>query len=113
MAGDSAEKIRVVVVLAPQELLVFVELEGDVDLVTGGAELGGLVKRLEKSFLVKARLPFYQAVVDPLEKRVCAGSERIMKWLLDGVVGVSPRAVQVRDRVAHSARDAGMRRGVI
>ena len=55
-------------------------------------------------------LRLHQRVVDPLEDRVVAGGEGIVLRLLDRVVGVAPRAVDVRDRVADRARDAGLAR---
>ena len=44
------------------------------------------------------------------KSRVVAGGERVVLRLLDGVVGVAPGAVDVRDRVADGAGDAGLAR---
>ena len=71
VAGDAAEQVRVVVVLAAQELLVVVQLDRQADLVAGRAELGGLVERLEERLLVEVRLGLDQLVVDPLQRAGC------------------------------------------
>src|SRR2546422_9095574 len=100
-------------VLAPQELLVLVELKRDVDLVANGAEFRGLVKGLQESPLVKARLCLHEPVVDPLEKGVFAVGKRVMKRLFDRVVAVPLHAVEVGDGMASGACDAGVRGGIV
>src|SRR5262249_10972226 len=56
MAGNAAEQVAVVMVLAAQELLVEIDGHGDADLMAGRAELRCLVKRLEERLLVEIRL---------------------------------------------------------
>ena len=65
VAGHAAQMVRIVVIL-PAKPLVGVELFRQVHLVARAAELGRLVQRLEKRFLVKCRFRFDElAVVDP------------------------------------------------
>src|SRR5206468_12484451 len=52
-AGDPAEQVRIVMVLAAEELLVVIQRHRQADLVTGRAELGRPVERLEEHLLVK------------------------------------------------------------
>ena len=99
-------------VLAAQELLVVVHRERQADLVARGAELGGLVQRLEEGALVEGRLRLHELFVDEVGERVGGReSEGIVDRLLDGVVAVPGetlvRALQSGDRVARRAGDAG------
>ena len=108
MARYAGEEVRVVVVLAAQELVV-VQFLGQVDLVAGAAELGGRVQRLEEGPFVQFGLRLDQLMVDELEERGVAEGERVVLGLLDRVVGVAAGTVDVGDRVAGGAGDAGVR----
>ena len=101
------EQVRVVVVLPAQELVV-VQFLRQVDLVAGAAELGRRVQGLEEGPLVQLRLRLDQLLVDELEEGGVREGERVVLWLLDRVVGVAARAVDVGDRVAGRAGDPGV-----
>ena len=75
--------------------------------------LGSLQDRLEERLLVHLGLGFHERVVDPLQERVVAEGERIMLGLFDRVGGVAAGVVDVGDRVAGGAGDAGLAGGVI
>ena len=116
------EQKRVVVVLSADEgflvavavdLLELVQRQRQVHLVADAAELGCLVVWFEERLLVEIGLGFDQLVVDPLQHRVVAVRERVMQRFLDGVVGVAPVAVDVRDRVADGAGDTRVSGGVV
>ena len=107
MAGNAREQVRVVVVLAAQELVV-VQFLRQVDLVAGAAELGGLVQGLEERPLVQLGLGLDELMVDEAEHSGVRERERIVLGLLDRVVGVAARAVDVGDRMAGGAGDPGM-----
>ena len=112
------EQVRIVVVLAAQELLVVVHRVGDAHLVTGGAELGRLVEGLEEGLLVELRLALHQLLVDEIGQRVGGREgEGVMHRFLDGVVAVADGALvgafQVRDGVTSHAGDARLRGRVV
>ena len=107
VAGNSAEQVAVVVVL-PAEELVIVQAFRQVDLMAGGTELGRAVEGLQEGPFVKRRLGLDQLAVDPVKQRVAAVGEGILQWFLDGVIGVSPRAVDVGDCVANRAGNTGL-----
>ena len=105
VAGNSAEQIRIVVVLAAQKFLVVVQLERQADLVACAAELFRFVKRLQERLLVEGRFGFDELLVDPLQTSVFAERERVVQRLLDRVVRVADVAVDVGNRVADGAGD--------
>ena len=113
MAGHAAEEIRVVMILAAQEVLVFGQLGGQRNLVAGGAELRRLHHGFQERLLVEFRLGLHQQVVDVLQRGIAAVGEGVMHWLVDGVFGVAARAIDVGDGVAGGAGDAGLGGGVI
>ena len=113
MPGHAGEEERIVMVLATEELLVSREFLGEVDFVAGGAELGIAVEVLQKGLLVHRRLRLDELVVDPLEERVLTLRKGVMNRLVDRVVGIPLRAVDVRDRMADGAGDAGVGRRVV
>ena len=84
-------------VLPAEEILVVVQGVGDAHLVAGRAERRILDDRLEERLLVHLGLRLDQRVVDPLQDGVVAGGERVVLRLLDRVVRISARAVDVRD----------------
>ena len=67
----------------------------------------------EESFFVHRWLGLHQLMVDPLEHVVVAGSEGIVQRFVDRVVGVAAGAVDVGDRVAGGAGDAGVGGGMV
>ena len=69
--------------------------------------------RLEESLFVKFRFRFDELLIDELQNTIRAKSERIMNWLLDGVVGITNGAIDVRDGMTRCASDACLRRGMI
>src|SRR3954466_14345419 len=97
MAGNAAEEIGVVMVLAAQELFVVIQFERHTDLMASRTELGRLMSGLQESRFVKLRFRFNQLVVHELQKFVGAESKRIMDRLFDRVISVPARAVYVRD----------------
>ena len=109
----AAEQIRIVVILPAEKILVVIEFAGQAHLVAGRAEFGRLVKRLEEGLFVKLGLGLDQLVVDELQHGVGAVGEGILLRLLDRVVGVASHAVDVGDRMAGGASDAGLRGGII
>src|SRR5229473_2484946 len=112
-AGNATQQIGIVMVLATQEFLVVVQLDGDAYLVANRAEFRAAMERLEESLLVKIGLGLDGLVVEPLQHRVITGGEGIVLRLLDGVGSVADRAVDVGDGMADSARDAGARGGMV
>ena len=113
VAGDPAEQVRVIVILAPQELFVIIQLPRHAHLVAGGTELGRAHERLEELLLVKLRLGFHQLLVEILQQAVGAVGERVMDRFVDGVVPVSLRAVHMGDRVARGTRNPHTRRRMV
>ena len=113
VARHTAEQVRVVVILAAQELLVVGQFLRQVHLMADRAELRLLVKRLQERLLVKRRLRLHHLPVDRLQQRVVAVGERIVERLFDSVVGVAAGAVDVRHRMAHGAGDARVGGGVV
>ena len=67
VARDAGEKVRVVVVLSAQELVV-IQLLGQVDLVAGAAELRRRVQGLEEGPFVQFGFRLDQLMVDELEE---------------------------------------------
>src|ERR1051325_5609453 len=113
VARDAAQEVSVVMILAAQEFLIVIEFVWDADFVAGGAGIGGLVQRLQKSLFVELRLGLDHRFVEEGEEFVRAEGEWVMDRLFDGVIGVAARAVDVRDRVARGASDPGLRGGMI
>ena len=62
---------------------------------------------------MELRLRFHQLLVEILEHPIRAVGERVVDRLVDGVVGIAHRAVDVRDGVAGRAGDARLRRRMI
>ena len=56
---------------------------------------------------MKVWLRLYQGIVHPLQNSIGAISERIVDGLVDGIGGVSDRAIHMSDTVACGACDAG------
>ena len=112
IARYAAQEVGVVVVL-PAHPLVVVQLLGQVDLVTGGAELGAAMQVLQERLLVERRLALHQLPVHPSQDRVVAEREGVVQGFLDREVGVAAGRIDVGDRVAGRAGDAGAREGVL
>src|SRR5262245_41047074 len=112
MSRDPAQQESVAVVLAAEELFVFVQLKRQADFVAGGAKLRAFVQWLEKRLLVKVRLGLHQLLVDVAEQLVGAECKRVVDRLIDRVVSIAASAVHVRNGVARSASDAGLRSGM-
>jgi len=70
VAGNAAEQIGVVMVLAPEEFLVLRHLVGEADLVTDGTELGRAHEGFEEGLLVKLRLGLDQKLVERAQRGV-------------------------------------------
>ena len=107
---DAREEEGVVMVLPAEEILVVVQGVRETHLVAGRAELRVLDHGLQEGLLVHLGLCLHQRVVHPLQERAVAGGERVMLGRLDRVVGVAAGAVDVGDRVADGAGDAGLAR---
>ena len=117
-ARYAREQVRIVVVLAAQELLVVVHRVGDAHLVAGGAKLGCLVEGLQEGLLVELRLALHQLLVDEIGQRVGGREgEGVVHRFFDGVVAVADGALvgafQVRDGVTRHAGDARLRGRVV
>ena len=95
-------------VLPAKKVLIMVQFPGDAHLVAGRAKLGGAHKWFEKGFLVKLGLALDQLLIDVLQQAVRAVGERVMDRLVNGIIGIAFGAVNVRDRVASRAGDAGL-----
>ena len=100
VAGHAAQQIRVVVILAAQEFLVLVQVRRNADLVAGRAKIRRAHERLQEGFLVELRLRLDQLLVEVLQEAICAVSKRIMDRLVNRVVRVAARAVDVGDGMA-------------
>src|SRR5438128_12627625 len=109
MARNAAQEKRVVMVLPAQEFLILVQLLRDTDIVASRAELRRPQEWFEEGLLVKFGLRFDQLLVDVLQHAVGAVGKGIMDRLVDGVVRVALRAVDMGDRVTGRARDARLR----
>ena len=70
------------------------------------------MERFQEGLLVEGGLCLDELPIDPLEHRVLAEGEWIMKRLFDGEVCIAPHAVDVGDRVTDSTCDAGVCRRV-
>ena len=106
-AGHPAEQVSVVMVLAAQEFFVVVQLPRNAHFVASRAKLRAPHEGFQEGLLVKLRLGLHQLLVDVLQQPVGAVGKRVMDRLVDRVVGVSFRAVDVCDGVARGARDPG------
>src|SRR5690349_9288840 len=95
-------------VLATKKLLIVVQLPRDADLMASGAELGGAHERFEEGFLVKLGLSLDQLLIDVLQQTIGAVGERVVDRLVNGIVCIASGGVDVRDRVAGGAGDAGL-----
>ena len=100
-------------ILAAQEFLILVQLLWNADLVAGGTKIRRAQKRFQECLFVELRLRLHQLLVEVLQEAVCAVGERIVGRLVDGVVRIAARAVDVRDGMARRAGDAGLRRGIM
>src|SRR4051812_3658488 len=103
VSGDAAQQEGVVMILAPQEVFVLGQLRRQTDFVASRTELRAFVQGLEKGLFVEIRFAFDELLVDELKKAIGAKSKRIMNRLVNGVVSVTPRAVDVVDRMAGGA----------
>ena len=112
VARNAAEQIGVVVILAAQEFLIFVQFQRDADFVAGGTELRRPHGRFEKRLLVELGLPLDQLLVQVLQETVRAIGKGVVDRLVDGVVRVAARTVDVGHRVARRAGNARLRRGM-
>ena len=108
MARDAAQKKCVVMILAAKEVLILREITRQTHFVTSGTKLGALVQRLEEGLLVEVGLRLHKLVIDELQHAIRAIREWVMNWLVDGVVGIAARAVNVIDRVAGGAGNASL-----
>ncbi len=113
MAGNTAKQISVVMILTAQKFLIMIQLAWNADLVAGRAKLGRPHEWFEKCFLMKLRLRFDQLLVDVLQHAIRAVGEGVMDRFVDRVIGVAFGAVDVGDRVARRAGDAGLRSWMI
>ena len=66
--------------------------------------------RLQKRLFVKGGFCLDELAVNGLENRVVAKGERITRWVGDGVICVSPWAIDIRDGVANQAGYSRLRR---
>ena len=66
VSGNSAEQVRIVVVLPAKEILVVVEFLRKMNLVAGRTEFSRLMKRLQKRLLVERWFCFDKLIIDPL-----------------------------------------------
>ncbi len=101
VAGNATQQPAIIVVLPPQPLLVVIQFEWQIDLVTGTTELSRLVQRLEERLLVERRLGLHKLVVHPLQKLAVAFGKWIMNWLFNRVVRITLVAVDMRDGMAN------------
>ena len=62
--GNTREKKGVVVILASEELLIFIDGFRDADLVTDRAEFCGFVERFKECLFMKLRFSFDQLFID-------------------------------------------------
>src|SRR5947207_822872 len=70
VAGNAAQQVSIVMVLAAEELFVMVEFVRNADLVAGGTEFRSLVQILKKGLLVEFGFGFDQLLIDELEELV-------------------------------------------
>ena len=100
-------------ILAAQEFLVLVQVLRDADFVAGRAEFRRPHERFQKRFLMELGFRLDQLLIDVLEQAIGAVGEWIMNRLIDGVIGVAFRGINVSDRVTCGASNTRLRRGVI
>src|SRR5438477_8243456 len=93
-------------ILAAQEVFVLRQLDGNTDLVARGAKLRALVQRFQEGLLVEIGLRLDERLVDELKHAVGAESEWIMDRLIDRIVCIAARAVDMIDCVAGGTGDA-------
>ena len=111
--GDAGEQERIVVVLPANEVFVMVQPIRQADFVAGGAEFDvPMHLRLEEGAFVHFRLGFDQGAVDPLQKRIVAEGERVVRRVLDRIVGIAACAAHMGDGLARRAGDARLASGV-
>ena len=70
------------------------------------------MKVLQERLLVERRLALDQLTIHPFQDRVVAECEGVVQRLLDREVGVATGRIDIRDRVAGRAGDAGPRQGI-
>ena len=113
VACNTAEQIRIVVVLTSHPIFVFGQISWQVDLMTGAAELCGLESWLEHFALVKRRLGLDHQHVDLLEQKVFAVGKRIVLWFFDDVIGIASCRFDFGNRMADRAGDPSLTRRVV
>src|SRR6266567_1773690 len=109
--GHAAQEEGVIMILAAEKVLVPGQFDRQADLVASGAELRLFVQRLQESLFVELRFGLDQLLVDKLQDAIAAVSERIMDRLINGVIAIAARAVDVRHRVTTGAGESGLGRG--
>ena len=82
------------------------------NLMTGGAEFGCLVERLQECLFVERRFRLHERVVNELQDFVFACRERIVQRFFDRIVRVPAGAVDVGDCVTSGAGDPCLSRWV-
>ena len=103
--------LPVVVVVEAAEPAIGVDRHVEVHLVARRAELRRLLamERLEERLAVRLRIDVEQLIVRELQQRVLARRQVVQRRILDDEVALSHRALDVRDRVARRAGEAGLR----
>src|ERR1041385_8462693 len=81
--------------------------------MAGRAKLRRPHKGLEEGFFVKLGLGLDQLLIEVLEDGICAVGKRVMDWFIDGVIRVAFGAVDMGDRVARGAGNAGLGGGMV
>src|ERR1041385_7341620 len=100
MPRNAAEQIGVIMILPAQELLVLAQFLRDADFMTGRTKLSAPHEGLEERLLMKFGLGLDQLLIEVLKSRVSAVCERIVQRFIDGVIRVSPGAVDPGDCMA-------------
>ena len=114
LPGD-AGGLPVVVLVEAADPAVGVHRHVEVDLVARGAELRGLVRveALQERARVGAGVELQQVVVARLQEGVLRGREVVQRRVLDREITLSHRALDVDDRVAGQAAEAGLGLGSV
>src|SRR5262249_13870885 len=113
MAGNAAQKKRIMMILPTQELLIVIHGKGNADFVASGAKLSRAMERFKEGLPVKIRLGFHELIIDPLQDGILTVCERIVQRFLDGVVGIAGRAIDVRNRMTDRTSNAGVGGGMV
>ena len=92
-------------ILSTQEFLVVVEGIRQMYFVTGRTEICRLMEIFEERFLMQRGLGLHELIVYPLQRDVVTEGERILLRFFNREIGVTARAVDMRDRMANGAGD--------